>query len=58
MKLFLVRFYGEEAAVSSLEYALLGSLIAVVIVASVASAGSSLNKLFIFVKDEVVLALK
>lgn len=58
MKLSLLRFFDDQAAVSSLEYALLGSLIAVVIVAAVAGTGSNLGNLFAFVKDNVVLAVK
>lgn len=58
MKFSLLRFCDDQSAVSSLEYALLGSLIAVVIVVAVAGAGSNLGNLFVFVKDQVVLATK
>lgn len=58
MKLFLLRFYDDQSAVSAIEYALLAGLIAVIIVAGVGSAGAALKLLFELVKDEVVLALK
>ncbi|MDC8759243.1 Flp family type IVb pilin [Janthinobacterium fluminis] len=58
MKSFLSRFVNDASAVSAIEYALLGGLIAVVIVAAVGTVGSELKLLFIFVKDQVVLALQ
>ncbi len=58
MKLFLIQFYDDRSAVSSLEYALLAGLIAVIVVVSVGSSGAALKLLFESVKDQVVLALQ
>ncbi len=56
MKNKLLRFLHNDAGVSAIEYALLGGLIAVVIVVSVSKAGTQLLSLFTYVKDQVVLA--
>lgn len=45
------RFPGSERGVSSLEYAILGSLIAVVIIAAVALLGGSAQTLWLRVAD-------
>lgn len=58
MKHWLLRFHRDHSAVSAIEYALLGTLIAVVIVGAVASVGTQLQLLFEHVKDQVVLATK
>lgn len=58
MKLFLLRLYEDQSAVTSIEYAMLASLIAVVIAVGVASAGSELLQLYTNIKDQVVLATK
>jgi pilus assembly protein Flp/PilA len=50
------RFLQSEHGVTAIEYALLGGLIAVVIVAAVTTVGSQLNGLFNFVKDQIVAA--
>lgn len=47
----------DESAVTSIEYALLGALIAVVIVVSVTNLGSSLLALYNLVSTQVTLAL-
>jgi pilus assembly protein Flp/PilA len=52
------QFLGDESAVTAIEYALLGALIAVVIVVSVTTVGTQLSRLYNFVKDQVVLATK
>lgn len=57
MKNFLIRFCDDESAVTAIEYALLGTMIAVVIVASVGTVGIEVLRLFTFVKDQVVLAM-
>lgn len=58
MKFLLSRFFDDESAISSIEYALLAGLIAVIIVVSVATVGEQVGNLFTFVKDQVVLAMK
>lgn len=57
MKNQLTRFRDDESAVTSTEYALLGALIAVVIVAGSGTVGTEVVRLFTFVKDQVVLAM-
>jgi pilus assembly protein Flp/PilA len=56
VKHLIQRFLRNDSGVSAIEYALLGGLIAVVIVVSVSVAGTSLLSLFTYVKDQVVLA--
>jgi pilus assembly protein Flp/PilA len=46
----------DESGVTAIEYALLGSLIAVAIVIAVASVGLNLGALYEMVADEVVAA--
>jgi pilus assembly protein Flp/PilA len=57
VKTFLSQLYSNESAVAAIEYALLGSLIAVVIVASVSSVGSQVGGLYEVVREQVVSAL-
>jgi len=52
----LLRFLRNDSGVSAIEYALLGGLIAVVIVVSVGKAGTQLLALFTFVKSQVLQA--
>lgn len=54
MKQLLLQFCRQNSAVSAIEYALLGGLIAVVIAVVVGSTGAQLLALFTFVKDQVV----
>lgn len=56
MKNALLRFLRNDSGVSAIEYALLGGLIAVVIVVSVGKAGTQLLALFTFVKSQVLQA--
>lgn len=56
MKIRILRFLQAEHGVTAIEYALLGGLIAVVIVGAVTLVGSKLDALFIYVKDKVVAA--
>lgn len=58
MKKALLRLYKDESAVTSIEYALMGTLIAVVIVVSVGSVGVNLSALYNYVRDKVVLAMQ
>ena len=58
MKSLIKYLYADESGVVAIEYALLGGLIAVVILAGVSSVGSQLNSMFTLVKDRVVLALQ
>lgn len=50
------RFLQAEHGVTAIEYALLGGLIAVVIVSTVAIAGNKLLSLYTYIKDQVVAA--
>lgn len=50
----LSRIWGEDAAVTSIEYALIASLIAVVIVGAVATVGSEVQAAYQYVADCVV----
>jgi len=52
----LLHFLRNDSGVSAIEYALLGGLIAVVIVVSVGKAGTQLLALFTFVKSQVLQA--
>ena len=54
----LSRFLDDESAVSAIEYALLASLIVVVIFASVATVGAQVASLFSYIKDQVILAIQ
>lgn len=47
----------EESAVTALEYALLAGLLAVVVVISITLLGGQVAALFLYVKDQLVLAL-
>lgn len=51
-----IAFARDEAGVTSIEYALIGSLIAVVIVVSVTNVGSAVSGLYQRVADEVAKA--
>ncbi|WP_342113812.1 Flp family type IVb pilin [Pseudoduganella sp. OTU4001] len=57
MKSAIQRFIRNEHAVSAIEYALLGGLIAVVIVISVNFVGTQLRTLFEYVSTEVSKAM-
>lgn len=57
VKTAIERFIRNEHAVSSIEYALLAGLIAVVILFSVSAAGTQLLSLFNYVSSKVVLAM-
>ena len=47
----------DESAVTAIEYALLAGLIAVVLVITITLLGDQVKLLFVYVKDQVVLAL-
>lgn len=49
-------FVESDDGVTAMEYALLGGLIAVVIVVAVASVGTGVNTLFTYVSDQVAAA--
>ena len=51
-------FARGESGVTSIEYALIGSLIAVVIVTSVANVGSAVSELYELVAEKVVEAVQ
>ncbi|MDC7715133.1 Flp family type IVb pilin [Vogesella sp. LYT5W] len=50
-------FFSEECGVTAIEYALLGGLIAVVIVSAVTGVGASVLTLFLNVADQVGAAV-
>ncbi len=50
-------FARSETGVTSIEYALIGALIAVAIVVSVTNVGSAVSSLYQFVADKVAEAL-
>ncbi|UTY58815.1 Flp family type IVb pilin [Massilia sp. erpn] len=54
----LSRFLDDESAVSAIEYALLASLIVVVIFASVTTVGAQVASLYNYIKDQVILAMQ
>jgi len=56
MRQAFIRFCQDDSAVSAIEYALLGSLIAVVIAGTVGTAGQQLLALFTYIRDRVVQA--
>lgn len=56
MKNVLTRLREADNGVGSIEYALIGALIAVVIVVSVGTAGTEVARLYNDIKDKVVLA--
>ena len=58
MKNWLLSFHRNRSAVTAIEYALLGALIAVIIVGAVATVGTQLQQMFEHVKDQVVLAMQ
>nr|WP_205711473.1 Flp family type IVb pilin [Janthinobacterium lividum] len=47
----------DESAVTAIEYALLAGLIAAVLVVTITLLGDQVKLLFVYVKDQVVLAL-
>ena len=47
----------DESAVTAIEYALLAGLIAAVLVLTITLLGDQVKLLFVYVKDQVVLAL-
>ncbi len=53
-----IAFAKNESGVTSIEYALIGSLIAVVILVSVTNVGSAVSGLYQRVADEVAKATK
>lgn len=54
----ITAFACSESGVTSIEYALIGSLIAVVIVTSVANVGSAVSELYELVAEKVVEAVQ
>lgn len=56
MKSLLTRL-SDESAVTAIEYALLAGLIAAVLVLSITLLGDQVRLMFVYVKDQVVLAL-
>ena len=47
----------DESAVTAIEYALLAGLIAAVLVLTITLLGDQVRLLFVYVKDQVVLAM-
>lgn len=56
MKSLFTRF-SDDSAVTAIEYALLAGLIAAVLVITITLLGDQVKLLFVYVKDQVVLAL-
>ncbi|WP_374198638.1 Flp family type IVb pilin [Janthinobacterium sp. UMAB-56] len=56
MKSLLTRL-SDESAVTAIEYALLAGLIAALLVITISVLGDQVKLLFVYVKDQVVLAL-
>lgn len=54
---YLFSRVSDESAVTAIEYALLAGLIAVVLVITITLLGDQVKLLFVYVKDQVVLAL-
>ncbi|MGX9774225.1 Flp family type IVb pilin [Janthinobacterium aestuarii] len=54
---YLFSRVSDESAVTAIEYALLAGLIAVVLVITITVLGDQVKLLFVYVKDQVVLAL-
>jgi pilus assembly protein Flp/PilA len=50
-------FFDSEQGVTSIEYALLAALIAVVIITAVANVGSEVGGFYTYVSDQVAAAL-
>jgi len=57
MKQLILHFIESESAVTAIEYALIASLIVVVIIVSVGFVGSQVNAMYTLVKDQIVLAI-
>jgi Flp pilus assembly pilin Flp len=57
MRHYAARFLQDQTAVTSIEYALLGLLIAATIVVSVSSAGASLGNFYEYIKNELLRAV-
>ncbi len=53
----LFSYLHEDSAVTALEYALLASLLAVALMIAISLLGDQIKLLFIYVRDQVVLAL-
>lgn len=53
MKVAIARIFNADEAVTAIEYALLGALIAVVIVASVGVVGTQLRSLYSAVSTQI-----
>jgi pilus assembly protein Flp/PilA len=56
MRNIAANFFRDQSAVTSIEYALLGSLIAAAIMISVGVAGDSLGNLYAYIKTELLKA--
>jgi len=58
MKRNLLRFPRNDSAVTAIEYALLASLIAAVVIVGATAFGEALGLLYIYARDMIVLALQ
>lgn len=47
----------EDDAVTAIEYALLAGLLAIVLVLSITLLGGQVGQLFLYIKDQLVLAI-
>jgi pilus assembly protein Flp/PilA len=58
MKRRLSRLLKDDTAVTAIEYALLASLIAGVVIVGATSFGDALGNMYIYARDLIVLALQ
>ncbi|WP_082552128.1 Flp family type IVb pilin [Massilia sp. Root351] len=58
MKRRLCRFLNDRSAVTAIEYALLASLIAGVVIVGATAFGDALGNMYIYARDLIVLALQ
>ncbi|WP_107877480.1 Flp family type IVb pilin [Pseudoduganella sp. UC29_71] len=58
MKRRILRFFQSDSAVTAIEYALLASLIAGVVIVGATAFGDALGQMYIYARDLIVLALQ
>lgn len=58
MKRLLLRFYKSDSAVTAIEYALLATLIAGVVIVGATAFGEALGQMYIYARDLIVLAMQ
>jgi pilus assembly protein Flp/PilA len=58
MKQRLSRLLQNSSAVTAIEYSLLASLIAAIVIIGATTFGDSMTQLYVYVRDQIVLALQ